>query len=338
MKKKIAVVAGILVLILLIVLGINRYNRSANPNTYSGTIEATQIPIQPELGGKITELTVQEGQNVKAGDVIAKIDNKQAVITLATAKSQLQQAEDKLSDLLGGVRSEEIRRLQSLLAQAKASAEGLAQNLQFEEQNLADDQKLYTSGTISKKELDAEQNKYNSIKAQYDSAQAQVNAAQASLDQALAGYTEPTIQAQKAAVDMAKQSVQSAELALAKLVIKSPLNGQVLYKHVETGQVVNPGTTLVTLIDPSDLWVKVYIPEAKLNQVKVGGIASVSVDAYANQSFKGEILYINDQAEFTPKNVQTREERTTTVFAVKIRINEGKDLLKAGMPADVSLQ
>ena len=186
--------------------------------------------------------------------------------------------------------------------------------------------------------MDAQQTKLDTLKAQYQSVQASVKVAQASVDQAHAGNTQPAIQAQKAAVDITAQSVKAAELSLSRLIIKSPAGGQVLYKHVEQGQVVNPGTTLVTILDPNDLWIKIYIPEAKLNQVRVGGTASIVVDSYPGKTFKGQILYVSNQAEFTPKNVQTKEERTTTVYAVKLSITEGKDQLKAGMPADVTLQ
>lgn len=338
MRKRISAAVVILVLIVLSFWGDQYLNHPADTNIYSGTIEGTEIPVQPELGGRISDLLVQEGQDIKTGDIIAKLDDSQAEISLATAKSQQVQAQAKLNDLLGGTRGEEIQRLKDVLTQAQANAAGLAQNFQYEESNLSRDQQLYASGSISKQELDAEQNKRDTIKAQYESAQASVSAAQASLNQAQAGNTQPTIQAQQAAVDITAQTVKAAELNLSKLTIKSPVNGQVLYQHVEIGQVVTPGTSLITILDPKDLWIKIYVPENKLNQVKVGGTVSIAVDSYPNKNFKGKVQYISDQAEFTPKNVQTKEERTTTVYAVKISISEGLDQLKAGMPADVTLQ
>ena len=338
MRNRIVTIVVVLALITLSVLG-NRYlNRPVDTNTYSGTIEGTELPVQPELGGRIVDLQVHEGQVIKTGDIIAKLDDSQAKISLDIAKSQQTQAQAKLNDLLGGARAEEIRRLKDVVTQANANAAGLAQNLQFEENNLANDQKLYEGGAISKQIMDAQQNKRDTVKAQYEGAQANANAAQASLDQAQAGNTQPTIQAQKAAVDITAQSVKAAELSLSKLTIKSPAGGQVLYQHVELGQVVNPGTTLVTILDPNNLWIKIYIPEAKLSKVKVGGTALIAVDSYPGKTFKGQIQYVSNQVEFTPKNVQTKEERTTTVYAVKLSITEGKDQLKAGMPADVTLQ
>ena len=338
MKKKFIVLVVVLALIALAFWGNKYLNYPTDTNTFSGTIEGTEVPVQPELGGRIIDLLVREGQVIKTGDIIAELDDSQAKISLDSAKSQQTQAQAKLNDLLGGARAEEIQRLKDVLTQANANAAGLAKNLQFEENNLESDQKLFEGGAIGKQVVDAQQNKRDTVKAQYEAAQASVNAAQASLDQAQAGNTQPTIQAQRAAVDITAQSVKAAELTINKLTIKSPANGQVLYQHVEQGQVVNPGTTLVTVLDPNDLWIKIYIPEARLNQVKVGGTANIMVDSYPDKKFKGQIQFVSDQAEFTPKNVQTKEERTTTVYAVKISVSEGKDQLKAGMPADVTLQ
>ncbi|EHQ87758.1 HlyD family secretion protein [Desulfosporosinus youngiae] len=338
MRKKAGVLVIVLMFIALTVLGDRYLNRSAETNLYSGTIEGTELPVQPELGGRVVELLIQEGQMIKTGDIIAKLDDSQAKISLDIAKSQQIQAQAKLNDLLGGVRAEELRRLEHLVNQAKANLSALEPTLKFEEETLAANQKLYESGALSKQALDAQQNKLDTLKAQYQGAQASADAAQASLDQAQAGFTQPTIQAQKAAVDIAVQSVKTAELGLSKHTIKSPASGQVLYQNVESGQVVNPGTTLATILNPDDLWIKIYIPGAKLGQVKMGGEVSIAADAYPDKSFKGQIQYISTQAEFTPKNVQTKEERTKTVYAVKISITEGKDQLKAGMPADVTLE
>jgi len=338
MRKKAVVIVIVLAFITLTVLGDRYFNSSSDSNTYSGTIEGTEIPVQPELGGRIVELLVSEGQVIKSGDIIAKLEDSQAKISLDIAKIQQTQAQAKLNDLLGGARAEEIRRLEYVVTQAKANLSALEPNLKFEEDNLVNNQKLYETGTISKQAVDAQQNKLDTLKAQYESVQASVNAAEASLDQAQAGYTQPTIQAQKAAVDIAAQSIKTAELGLSKLTIKSPVSGQVLYQNVESGQVVNPGTTLATILDPNDLWIKIYIPGAKLSQIKMGGTVSIVADAYSDKTFNGQIQYISNQAEFTPKNVQTKEERTTTVYAIKISITEGKDQLKAGMPADVTLE
>lgn len=236
MKRKLAVIVVVLTLITLSIFLGNRYiNRPAETITYSGTIEGTELPVQPELSGRIVDLPVHEGQIIKAGDIVAKLDDSQAKISLDSAKVQQAQAQAKLDDLLGGARTEEIRRLKGLLAQANANAAGLALNVKYEDNTLTNVQKL-ENNALTQQKVDEQQNKLDTVKAQYQGAQANVNAVQASLDQAQAGNSQPTIKAQKAAVDIVAQSVKAAELALSKLTIKSPTSGQVLYKHVELGQ------------------------------------------------------------------------------------------------------
>ncbi|MTV48342.1 HlyD family efflux transporter periplasmic adaptor subunit [Heliobacillus mobilis] len=333
---------------------------------YSGTIEGTMIPVQPEIAGRIVELPVQEGQEVNAGDVIAIMEPQTAQLNLSVAENELKQAESKLLDLLNGSRAEEIRRYRANVDQYQATTDQMAassaqvkalvardeENLRHEEKILKDSQTLHDAGALSSRELENEQNKVETLraqlessqaqwegsKAQYESVRAQLAAAQANLDQAVAGYTEPTIQAQKAVVDSLREKVRLAQVNLDKTVIKSPVKGRVLYKHVELGQVVNTASRLVTLLDEQALWVKVYIPEAELRNMALGKSALVSVDAYPEQVFNGQVTQVNDKAEFTPKNVQTKEERTALVFGVKTQLKDGLDVLKPGMPADVAFE
>lgn len=391
MKKRVIVSIAFIAVVLAGLVVKHYIDAQSLQNVYSGTVEATTIPVQPEVGGRITEILVSDGQKVNAGEVVAKIDDRAAKSAVITAESQLKQVEAKLTDLLGGSRAEEIRRyqanvaqanagflqakagldqvkanqeqVQASLKQAKANYDRDIENLNYEKKQLSDSKALYKDGAISTEQMDAETHKlnlakaqfenskaqYDNVKAQYKginaqyenskaqnkSAKAQVDAAQSALDLALAGYTGPTIQAQKAAVEAAREAVNMANLNLGKTIIKSPVKGQILYKNVELGQVVSPGTRLVTILNTNDQWVRVYVPEALLSKVVKGQQALISVDAYPGKKFKGEAALISDQAEFTPKNVQTKEERTTIVFGVKVQIKEGFDQLKPGMPADV---
>ncbi|MZP29734.1 HlyD family efflux transporter periplasmic adaptor subunit [Heliobacterium undosum] len=333
---------------------------------YSGTIEGTMVPVQPEVSGRIVELRVAEGQTVEAGQVIALLDDQTASISLAAAESDLRQAEAKLLDLLNGSRVEEIRRQRAtvdqfqavvnqnrnLIDQYKANLARDEENLRREEQILKENQALYDAGALSARELDNQKTRAKTARAQAEATKAQVEAAQsqaesaeaqrsgalAGLDLALAGYTEPTIQAQKAVVDGLKEKVRLAQVNAGKAIIKSPVQGRVLYKHVETGQVVNTASRIITVLDENDLWVKVFVPEALLGGLSVGTDAAVSVDAYPDHSFAAAVTQISDKAEFTPKNVQTKEERTNLVFSVKTKLTEGLDRLKPGMPADVVFQ
>ncbi|MCW2279033.1 HlyD family secretion protein [Heliophilum fasciatum] len=330
---------------------------------YSGTLEGTMVPVQPENGGRVTEILVEEGQEVHVGDVIARMDDRAAKIAVAAAQAEVRQGEAKLTDLLGGSRAEEVRRLQAnreqfranadqvraVQAQYEANLERDRTNLAHETKRLQEVQALYEGGALSQRDYDLQVNKYEvaktqlagteaqlaSVRAQVESAQAQVASAQAGLDLALAGATGAAIEAQKAAVQGAQERLRQAELTLQKLEIASPVNGRVLHQHVELGQVVSTGSRIATILNERDLWVKVYVPEAKLGTVAVGAEAQITVDAYPGQHFAGVVTHISEKAEFTPRNMQTKEARTTLVFAVKVQVREGGEQLKPGMPADV---
>ena len=393
MKKRIFPFV-VIVLLITTIIWYQIKNSENDMDIYSGSIEATLIPIQSEVPGRITNLTIMEGQKVSAGEVIANTDNQGAKIALAVAQSQLDQAEQKLADLVAGSRSQELRRFQANYSQSKAGLEQAKasigqvranqaqalntqaqveailqrdqENLKYQEKQLNDAKSLFKEGAISTKELDTQthlwtlakeqlqntQAQYDatsdqidnlraqlsSSQAQYKGVVAQAEAAKSNLDLALAGYTQPTIKAQKAAVDIARQGVNLAQINIDKTIIKSPIDGIVQYKYVEKGQVIAAGTRIVSVIDPKDLWVRVYVPEARLNTVSRGKKVQISIDALPGNSFSGEVVNISDAAEFTPKNIQTKEERTTLVFAVKVQIKEGFDVLKAGAPADVSFK
>jgi HlyD family secretion protein len=173
-------------------------------------------------------------------------------------------------------------------------------------------------------------------KAAQASAEAGVRAAQANLDLLRAGDTNYTLRGLLAQKEAADSKLAQAKLLLGKTIVRAPETGTILRKHVEAGEVIKPGATLYTLLKKGELEVVVYVPEASLNQVKTGQKAFVRVDAYPNRSFSGTVTRIASQAEFTPKNVQTPDERTKMVFAVTIKLTDGLNELKPGMPADIT--
>jgi HlyD family secretion protein len=165
------------------------------------------------------------------------------------------------------------------------------------------------------------------VKAAADS----VAQAQANVDSAQSRVT----QAQKA-IDQAQAAIDLIDIQLGKLVITAPLDGVVLARSIEIGEVVMAGASALTLGELSHLTITVYIPENRYGEIKLGDSASVSVDSFPKQTFNAAVIRIADQAEFTPRNVQTSEGRQTTVFAVKLSVQNPAGLLKPGMPADVT--
>ncbi len=154
----------------------------------------------------------------------------------------------------------------------------------------------------------------------------------------------------KAAKDLARAEklfqdkiIPADQLELAQKVkdnylITAPITGTVILQELFQGEVVTPGLPIVTLADTNDLWVKIYIPEQNIGRVKLGASADVEVDSFPQEVFNGQVIYISDQAEFIPKNIQTKEERVNQVFAVKVKVTNKEQKLKIGMPADVYIK
>ncbi|HEU4744679.1 MAG TPA: efflux RND transporter periplasmic adaptor subunit, partial [Anaerolineales bacterium] len=146
----------------------------------------------------------------------------------------------------------------------------------------------------------------------------------------------------QAAVDQAQKVVQQAQAnldlldaQLAKLVIYAPLDGEILTRNVEPGEFVQPGAVTFAMADLNNMTITVYVPEDRYGQISLGQAAQVRVDSFPNETFRAEVIHIADQAEFTPRNVQTVEGRSSTVYAIKLKVTDSEGKLKIGMPADV---
>lgn len=190
------------------------------------------------------------------------------------------------------------------LAQSKSNSENLKTNLERTRQ-------LFKAGSATQQQLDDQETKYQMAKDQLTSA------------------THST--------EQNKATIELIQVYIDNSVIRSPINGLVLSKNTEIGEVVSPGSSLLTLGDLLHPWVKIYIKETDLGKVKLGQKAEVKIDSYPDKVFKGKVTYISSQAEFTPKNIQTKEERVKLVFGIKVSLDNPLQILKPGMPADVIL-
>ncbi len=174
----------------------------------------------------------------------------------------------------------------------------------------------------------------NQAQAGYESAMTNAEAAQAALDALLAGPSDEEIAVAEAQVQQAEAALGLLEVQRDKLTLYAPRNGLITTRNVHVGETARPGNTLMTLADLSEVTLKVFVPETQIGLVKLGQRVQVTVDSYPGQVFEGQVSYISPRAEFTPKNVQTKEERVNTVFAVKVAIPNPDMRLKPGMPAD----
>jgi multidrug resistance efflux pump len=264
-----------------------------------------------------------------------------------------QQAGAQYDLVHAGPREEDIEQLRAGVQQAQAA-------LSLAEADLARVQSLFAQGAVAKQQVDQVRTNRDTAAAQLESArqrlleaergsrpeekraaaaalqqaEAQVKAGEAALDLALAGPRQQTIAAAEAAVAQAEAQVKAAEIQLGYTRVAAPFDGTVTVKSAELGELVMPGTPIVLLRPLGQVWLRVYVPEPELGRVKLGQSAEVTSDTYPGNRYPGRVTQISQEAEFTPKNVQTREERVKLVFGVKIAVDNPNHELKPGMPAD----
>lgn len=295
-----------------------------NTISASGTIEATNVTVSSKVAGQIQKIYKDEGDNVKAGDTLLTVDYDLLAIQLQQAEAGRDFAEAQLKLLRQGARSEDISQAEENTRQAQI-------NLDMAARDKDRMTKLYESKSITKKQ-------YEDALAKYQLTQAQFNAAQDNLKKMKHFARPEEIRQAEANLEKAVSSVNLLKKNIEDSYVTSPINGILVKKFVEAGETVGPNSSLFRVSDLSTVDLIIYVSEEELGKVKLGQKADVSVDAFKNKTFEGRVIYISPEAEFTPKNIQTKDERTKLVFAVKIEIKNPTFDLKAGMPADAVIK
>ena len=403
----ILVVIGIIAVAVLYLVGAANANGSLSS---SGTVEAAEIRIGPEIGGLVKEVLVEEGDHVEAGQPLVHLDDAilqnqrdQAEANLAQAKAAVQSAElgletaqqgyDDLFDGLDLATANALHNL-ALAHDAVRDAENRVANLsnpgKQTDIDTARANLVLKRDALDKAKEDYEdyankpednliraslQLRLSAAQAAYDDAvrdlnniidgtndidlsvaQGQLDIASAQLAQAEDDYAalqsgpdpdqlaiaEDRLQSVQAQLDAAhanqaaaEAALESADLQIAKAELVAPVAGTILYRNIEPGEIVSPGATLIVLAQLDDLTITVFLPEDRYGKVNLGDTAEVEVDSFPGVKFMATVIRIADEAEFTPRNVQTGEGRRTTVFAIELKLDDPGGKLKPGMPADV---
>jgi HlyD family secretion protein len=286
----------------------------------SGNIEATEADVGFKISGRIVSRFYEEGDWVEKGKVLAKLDDEDLRQRLDLARATLMSAQARLSKLLSGSRPEELRQAEANLHQAQFDLGN--KETQYERMK-----ELYERRVISKEGFD-------NAETSYKVAKAALQIATENYQLVKEGPRQEDIEDARAQVDQARASVKLNETQLSYTTLYSPISGVVLVKSGEIGEVVNPGTSVLTLADINNVWLKAYIPETDLGKVKWGQEVIVTTDLRPKKEYRGRISFISSQAEFTPKQIQTEKERVTLVYRIKINIPNPDLELKPGMPAD----
>ena len=286
----------------------------------SGNIEAHESVVSFKVQGRIVELPVQEGQYVKQGDLLARLDNDDYGQQVSVDEATVGTREAELELAVAGSRVQEIRAAKQTLIDAQA-------DLELKRAEFRRRQALLAEQGVSREDLDNAASNLKRAQATYERVKQTHN-------QIMEGTRKEEIAVRRANLAFAREALQMSRVKLAYTVLSAPVSGVVLVRHTELGEVVSPGTPVVTIADVDHLWVRGYLNETDLGRVRWGQSATVHTDTYPDKAYQGRVSFISSQAEFTPKSVETHKERVTLVYRIKIDLDNPNHELKPGMPAD----
>jgi HlyD family secretion protein len=302
------------------------FRKPVNENvlTLSGNIEAHESLVSFKVPGRIIELPVDEGMTLKAGDLLARLDNDDYQQQVAVDESAIGVRNRQLTLGLAGSRTQDIEAAKLAMLDAQA-------DLEQKKKDYARYQALYEKDEIPGQTRDLAATNVTRAQATYDRSQQIYN-------ELVEGTRKEELAVDRANVHQADQNLHLSRIRLAYTVLRAPFTGVVLVRQAELGEVVSPGSPIVTLADLDHLWVRVYVPETDLGKVHWGQAVDVRTDTYPDRIYHGRISFIASDAEFTPKSVQTEKERVTLVYRVKVDVENPNHELKPGMPADALIK
>ncbi|HEY3243939.1 MAG TPA: HlyD family efflux transporter periplasmic adaptor subunit [Phycisphaerae bacterium] len=346
--------------------------RRTEPFYVSGFIEADQIRVGSRVGGRVRDVQAIEGQRVAKGDVLLTLEPFDLNERLAQAQATLAARQAELDRMQAGLRPEEIEQARARRDEAKAVLDKLVagprpleiqmlqHRLELAEADLLKAEHEYArvsglreQGQAAQVETDEATRALSAARARAAGARdeldlakegtraeeiAQARAKLAEAEQALAlaekGNRQEDIDAAKANVEAGRAAVAMIQQQIEELTLRAPLDSVIEAVDLQPGDMVSPNAPVISLLISESLYVRAYMPEARLN-VKNGDKMWIRVNAFPNRRFAGHITFVAHEAEFTPSNVQTAEKRAELVFRIKVKIDEGLDLLRAGMSADI---
>jgi HlyD family secretion protein len=289
----------------------------------SGIIETTDVTVSSKVAGGIVKLNVREGDRVKAGDTLLVVDDADLQFQKEQLLAGVGVAQAQLDLLRNGSRPEDITQAEEAVRQARLNMRSAADDMKrFEE--------LLKIGSIPEKQ-------YTDSKTRWELTQRQLASAEAALTKLRRGSRVEEISAGRARTGQAEAQLAAIEKRIADSHLRSPVDGVVTARGVEQGEFVNIGTPVMTISRTESVKLKIYVPEDQLGRVRVGQPADLMIDTFTDRHYRGRVTYISPTAEFTPKNVQTKDDRVKLVFEVQIEVPNPTGDLKSGITADARL-
>lgn len=290
----------------------------------SGTLEATEVKVSSKVPAQIESIRIVEGSTVQPGDTLIILDRSTLDLQWRQAQAGFEAADAQYRLLVNGARSEDVKVAEEVLRQAEATFK-----------NASDDfsrmKELARTGTVTKKQVDDAESRYTISRAQH-------SAAEQNLGKIRRFARTEELAAAKARAMQAKATADLLRKQWLDAVIVAPVGGTVTQKPVEEGELIGAGSVVATIARLEKMNLMIYVNELELGKVQLGRLADVYIDSYPEKAFPGRVVYLSPIAEFTPKNVQTKEDRTKLVFGVKIEVENKEGSLKPGMPADAVIK
>ncbi len=295
-----------------------------NQLTLSGNIEAHESLVSFKIQGRIIDLPVEEGQWVEQGTLLARLDDADYRQKVRIDEANVNVRESDLALTLAGTREQEVKASQQTMLDAQAD---------LQQKKLDDDRarNLFSKEEISAQDRDRADTALKRAEAIFQAAQQRYN-------QAVEGSRKEDIAIARANLAEANANLGLSRVNLSYTILRAPSAGVITVRQAELGEVVVPGTPVVTLADLDHIWLRAYIAETDLGRIRWGQEASVTTDTYPGKKYRGRISFISSNAEFTPKSVQTYKERVTLVYRIKIDVENPNHELKPGMPADAHVE
>jgi len=330
---------GVIAVVLLTGLGVTaarcRNQANADSSRATGYVEATEVRVAPEVGGRILEIAVREGDRLAAGALIARLDVTDTDIALRRAQAERDQAAAQLRLLQAGARAEDVRQARAQMDSAQADVAATDAEVQSARADLARFEALLASNAGSRKQRDDAATRVAVAEARATAARERVKAAAEALARLRAGARSEEIAAARARVMGTDAQIAALLESKADATLRSPVAGFVTAKLADAGEVIARGAPIVVVSDLDHAWGNVYVDEPLVPKLKLGQKVVLVTDA--GQRLDGTITFISPKAEFTPRNVQTAEERTKLVYRIKVTADNRDGILKPGMPVEAEI-
>ena len=302
----------------------------------SGHVEATDVRLSPEVGGRIVLFNVKEGDRVEAGTLVLRLDTRTTELSIDRARAEQRAAEAQLRLLQAGSRPEDVRQAEAQTQAARDDVQAARAELTAAEADLQRFESLLAANAGSRKQRDDALTRRDVARERVQASENRMQAAEQGVVRLRAGARPQEIDAATARVAMAAAQVATAEELLKDAALVSPTRGVISEKLAEVGEVIAPRVPVLVITDLDHAWADVFVPEPAIPRIRIGQSATLFTDA-GGSGLPGTVTFISPKAEFTPRNVQTAEERSKLVYRVRVTVDNTQGILKTGMPVEAEI-